>query len=173
MTRIVLVRLSTVYLCSNTHRQLCCVKRIELHPSDCGGTSGKDSAECAQQYRTALEHRHMVTREIYLLSNLQHPRIVRCEDYFEVAGFVYIVMEYAAAGSLQSLIVRQCSVQATGGAHFDVDTIVRYFCDILVGLEYLHMRHVIHRDLKPENILIGADGRLKIADFGISKIHTR
>lgn len=40
-----------------------------------------------------------------------------------------------------------------------------------MGLEYLHLKHIIHRDLKPENILIAIDGRIKIADFGISKIY--
>ncbi|KAJ3279106.1 spindle assembly checkpoint kinase, partial [Borealophlyctis nickersoniae] len=39
----------------------------------------------------------------------------------------------------------------------------------LIGLlEYLHEKNVIHRDIKPENLLIGADGALKIADFGWS-----
>lgn len=141
-------------------QQLRCVKGIRLLQA------GSDPA----QRSLAIEHRHMVNREIYLLSNLQHPRIVRCEEYYEVDSHVYIVMEYASAGNLQALIDRQNDT--AGCRRFDVYTIVRYFCDILCGLEYLHMRHVIHRDLKPENILVADDGRLKIADFGISKIHT-
>lgn len=41
---------------------------------------------------------------------------------------------------------------------------------ILNALSFSHERKCVHRDLKPSNILIGADGRLKLADFGISKL---
>ena len=41
--------------------------------------------------------------------------------------------------------------------------------DIACGLAYLHPV-VVHRDLKPQNVLLGADGRAKIADFGISRV---
>ena len=41
---------------------------------------------------------------------------------------------------------------------------------ILNALAFSHERKCVHRDLKPSNILIGADGRLKLADFGISKL---
>lgn len=42
---------------------------------------------------------------------------------------------------------------------------------ILEGLEACHRKYVLHRDLKPSNILIGYDGNLKIADFGLARLH--
>lgn len=45
-----------------------------------------------------------------------------------------------------------------------------YFCEILLGVEYLHSKHVVYRDIKPENILIDIDGHIRIADFGLSKV---
>jgi calcium/calmodulin-dependent protein kinase I len=41
------------------------------------------------------------------------------------------------------------------------------------SLQYLHARGVVHRDLKPENLLYASEhdeGRLKLADFGLSKM---
>jgi len=38
----------------------------------------------------------------------------------------------------------------------------------VAGLEHLHSKGIVHRDLKPENFLIGADGHIKLTDFGLS-----
>lgn len=43
---------------------------------------------------------------------------------------------------------------------------------MLKALAFSHERQYVHRDLKPSNILLGSDGRLKLADFGISKLRS-
>ncbi len=46
----------------------------------------------------------------------------------------------------------------------------RYAQDVARGMEFLHANGLIHRDLKSPNVLIDANGRCRIADFGLSKI---
>ena len=40
---------------------------------------------------------------------------------------------------------------------------------MLVALEFLHQNGILHRDIKLDNILLDGKGRVKIADFGVSK----
>ncbi|KAL5279019.1 hypothetical protein ACFFRR_003563 [Megaselia abdita] len=106
-----------------------------------------------------------IKSEIYILSKIKHPRVIQfLRSYIPSHGTVGIVMEYAPGGTLKKIIDRSAIRPPTDSQ------ICSNICDLIMGLEYLHIRHVVHRDLKPENILIDSKGRLKIADFGISAI---
>ncbi|KAE8910387.1 hypothetical protein PF010_g1831 [Phytophthora fragariae] len=48
---------------------------------------------------------------------------------------------------------------------------VHMMMDIARGLQFLHSFDMIHRDLKSLNLLMTAEGRVKLADFGISRVN--
>lgn len=97
-------------------------------------------------------------RESRLAGSLTHPNVVAVYEYLEDRGVPYIVMEYMPRGSLRPLLGGLTDLQAVG-----------VLDDVLAGLTAAARRGVVHRDLKPENVLVAADGRVKIADFGVAK----
>ena len=50
------------------------------------------------------------------------------------------------------------------------NTALSYAHQTLAGLAYAHSQHVIHCDVKPENYILFPGGRIRLADFGISKV---
>jgi serine/threonine protein kinase len=105
-------------------------------------------------------HYRMV-QEFRSASKLDHPNIVRAIDLAVDGSSVYLVMEYVEGDSLGGLIARN--------GRLPEGQAVRIITQAAQGLHYAHGRRVIHRDVKPDNILVRADGRAKLADFGLAK----
>ncbi|KAI7862461.1 kinase-like domain-containing protein [Spinellus fusiger] len=106
---------------------------------------------------------HALHQEMVLLRDLEHDNIVQYLGYGEDKNdnMVHIFLEYVSGGSIASRLALQ------GG--FD-ERLTRYFTrQILLGLAYLHSKHILHRDIKAANILVEVDGVCKISDFGLSK----
>lgn len=115
--------------------------------------------------RKEVEQKNQVKRvlaEKDILLQFSNPYIVKF--YYSIIGRhnLYLVMEYLPGGDLYSLL------QNVGC--LDEDNTRIYTCQILSALRTLHKSGIIHRDLKPDNILIGADGLLKLTDFGLSHL---
>lgn len=101
-------------------------------------------------------------RESRVAGSLSHPNIVTVHDYFEHEGTPYIAMEYVERGSLRPFVGHMTTAQVGGVLE-----------GVLAGLAHAEQHCIVHRDLKPENLMVTADGRVKIADFGIAKTTER
>lgn len=93
---------------------------------------------------------------------IDDPHVVRVHDVAEASGLHYIAMQYVAGENGRQRVERKGPLPVTeavtialGGAR---------------GLAAAHTAGLIHRDVKPDNILISADGEVKLADLGLSKM---
>ena len=101
-------------------------------------------------------------REIKALKELQSPYIVELLDVFPNKSSISMVFEYME-WSLEDLIRDKDKTPLTPS------DIKAYMKTIFQALDMVHSHKLVHRDIKPDNLLISADGRLKLADFGLAR----
>lgn len=97
------------------------------------------------------------SKEVRILKNVNHPRVIKVLDYnLESENPFYVMPMYKCS-------LRKYLDEING----DYERIAMVFSGILDGVEHLHSEGIYHRDLKPENILINSDTDLAISDFGL------
>ena len=100
-------------------------------------------------------------REARTLSRLRHPHIVGVHGFGQTGGFCFLLMEFVDGANLR---------QALRSGRFTPQQALALIPPICEALQAAHAQGVLHRDIKPENLLLDAEGRVKIADFGIAKL---
>jgi len=101
-------------------------------------------------------------REGSILARLQHPHIAHLIDAgVSPQGQPYLVLERVNGERIDSY----CDARGLG-----LEARIRLFLDVLAAVAHAHANLIVHRDLKPSNVLVGADGQVKLLDFGIAKM---
>lgn len=107
------------------------------------------------------------SQEPFILTELDHPNLVKCEAIIQTDNSYQFVLEYCEGGTLRSHL--------TTAGSLPFARTKALITQILQGLSYLHQQGIIHNDLKPENILLTLSNRsadlleAKIGDFGSAR----
>jgi eukaryotic-like serine/threonine-protein kinase len=116
-----------------------------------------ESPEVAERFR----------REAQISGSLEHPNIVRVNDFGRTAdGMLFLAMELLEGESLRARIDRERPLS--------VSDALAILLQISAALAVAHDRGVVHRDLKPENVFLArqrsSGSIVKVLDFGIAKL---
>ncbi|MFM7920341.1 MAG: serine/threonine-protein kinase, partial [Planctomycetaceae bacterium] len=103
-------------------------------------------------------------REVQLLAPLQHPNIVRVEDWGRDDAGLYIVMELIDGPNLDTYCRQQ-------NGPLSLSQLLAFARQICSALEWAHQQGIVHRDLKPANLLLQERFQIiKLADFGLARV---
>ena len=107
-------------------------------------------------------HEARFLQEARAAGSIGHPSIITIYDVGREGDTAFIAMELLEGRDLRELI-REVSLTPTES--------VAIAASVAEGLAFAHERGVVHRDVKPGNIMVLPDGRVKIMDFGIARLH--
>jgi formylglycine-generating enzyme required for sulfatase activity len=114
-----------------------------------------DQPEKLAQYRELVQS----------VNALRHRGILTCHGVEVYDGAAYVIMEFAARGSLVNQIAalgRLPWLEAT-----------RRLIEVAHALEVAHARNIVHGDIRPSNLLIDAENRLRVCDFAGGLVEPR
>ena len=107
------------------------------------------------------ERRQRFEREARAIASLNHPNIVTIHAVEQAGDVAFLAMELVEGKTLAEILPK------TG---LPIDRLLKIAIPIADAVAAAHDRGITHRDLKPQNVMIGADGRVKVLDFGLAKL---
>jgi eukaryotic-like serine/threonine-protein kinase len=107
--------------------------------------------------------------EARAVAALNHPNVITIHDLATTdardAGFppgaLYLVLEYLEGEGLDEIME---------GRRLSIPECLDIVIQALEGLRVAHQSRILHRDITPSNLMLSPDGRVKVLDFGLSKI---
>jgi eukaryotic-like serine/threonine-protein kinase len=96
-------------------------------------------------------------------ARLDHENIARVYYVGEDRGVHYIVFEFIEGVNIRDLVQRDGPLSLVDAISFTVQ--------VAEALSHASQRDVIHRDIKPSNVLITPEGKAKLVDMGLARLH--
>lgn len=95
------------------------------------------------------------------IKRIEHPNVAKVYEVCACADCCIIIEEYISGETLEAMIEKY--------EILPIDTVKRYYTQVLRGILEIHKQQIVHRDLTPANIIISTDNVAKIIDFGIAR----
>ena len=114
------------------------------------------------------ENKKLISKEGTMLPNLNHPNIIKYNDFYFPNSCAYIIMEYLEGSDLEKKIIKNKETKTL----FSEKQVFKWFSQICNAIKYIDEKKIIHRNIKPSNIFLTEDNNIKIGDFAIEKIDT-
>jgi serine/threonine protein kinase len=108
------------------------------------------------------ERRSRFEREARAVAALSHPNIVTVYSVEEADGVHFITMELVEGKTLAKVLPRN---------GFSLGELLEIAIPLADAVSSAHRTGITHRDLKPDNIMVDGEGRLRVLDFGLAKLH--
>lgn len=107
--------------------------------------------------------------EARAVAGINHPNVITIHDVGVTndhdeglpTGLLYLVLEYLEGLAVDEIMEKR---------RLSVDECLDIGIQALDGLKAAHQKRILHRDITPANVMIEPDGRVKILDFGLSKL---
>lgn len=100
-------------------------------------------------------------REATLLTDLDHPHIVRVLEVLHDGDGIALAMQFAPGGSLDELLAER--------GRLTPGQVVAVAAPVADALASAHRRGIVHGDVKPANVLFTSDGEPLLSDFGVAR----
>ncbi len=114
--------------------------------------------------RTYVENEAFLARlhnQAQAVASLVHPHIVATYEVGQDGDCHYLVTELVEEPTLKELI--------RVGVPFSIERALDIIIQICTAVGYAHRLGLVHGDIKPQNVFVSADGRVKVADFGLAR----
>ena len=123
------------------------------------------------------EFTEMFLDEARLSSRIDHPNVVRVDDFGNVDGRYFLAMEYIRGQPLAAVLTELGKHRRRMAPQLSVWIATQV-------AEGLHAAHeatdpqgeplgLVHRDVSPQNVMVSYDGHVKVLDFGVAKAEGR
>jgi serine/threonine protein kinase len=117
----------------------------------------------AQDHGSDEETVRRFKNEAQSAARLDHENIARVYYVGKDSGWNYIVFEFIDGINIRDLVEQK--------GPLTLEETISYTLQIAEALSHASERDVVHRDIKPSNILVTPEGRAKLVDMGLARLH--